>query len=191
MDKPSSPEEYKKWWNRCFEPKIDRASEKQYGTASVFVKYHFENSDAWGKLIHELHNYESEYRRSHDGYDLLMKRPEENRLDIKEWDDFISKVWRRNVVERSKWDSEPDEGWITPLNWFERINDIVRTTIVVKYFDGVRFLLDRMDTLFSEYDCDCEPDWKAKEEGYYAAHLNVFREYELLFGNLRETFIHA
>lgn len=184
MEKPLSPDEYRIWWNRNYEPKIDGVREKQYKDASILVKYRFENSAAWNKLIQELHNYESEYRRSHDGYELLMKDPEDIRwsISIKEWGDFVSKVWRKNVVENEQWDSGPDESWITPLNWFEKTSDIVRGTIVVKYFDGVGFLLDRMCTLFREYGCDCEPDWKAREEGYYAAHLNVIGEYELLFG---------
>lgn len=181
MEKPSNPKEYIKWWNNNFGEKIDKVSEKQYETACVFVKYDFENSTEWRKLLQELYDYEAEYRQSR-GYDLLMKRPEEIKLDIKGWSNFISKVWRENVVENANWDKEPDTGWITPLNWFEKIHDIVRTTIVVKYFDGVGLLLDKMCTHFRDYGCECKPDWEAREEGYYAAHLNVMRDYELLFG---------
>jgi ppGpp synthetase/RelA/SpoT-type nucleotidyltranferase len=58
----------------------------------------------------------------------------------------------------------------------------VRTRIVVKYFDGVEFLLDKMCNHFRDYSCRCEPDWEAREEGYYAAHLNVAHDYELPVG---------
>jgi ppGpp synthetase/RelA/SpoT-type nucleotidyltranferase len=114
-----------------------------------------------------------------------MKTPEEIELGIKKWNDFISKVWRRNVVDNKNWDKEetkPHGDWVTPLNWFERVNDIVRTRVVVKYFDGVGLLLDKMCDHFRNYDCECKPDWEAREEGYYAAHLNLIRDYELLFG---------
>jgi ppGpp synthetase/RelA/SpoT-type nucleotidyltranferase len=65
---------------------------------------------------------------------------------------------------------------------FEEIHDIVRTRIVVKYFDGVGLLVDKMCSHFSECGCQVEPDWEAREEGYYAAHLNVIRDYEIPVG---------
>jgi len=184
VDKPSNPEDYIEWWNKRSDVKIDKAAEGQYTYVSTFVKYNFENSRGWKELIHQLHNYDAEYQRRY-GYDLLMKRPEDIKLDIKEWGSFLSKVWRKNVVNNKNWDKEeiqPDGGWVTPLNWFERINDIVRTRVVVKYFDGVGLLLDKMCDHFRNYECECIPDWEAREEGYYAAHLNLVRDYELLFG---------
>lgn len=186
MEKPSSPEDYIKWWNRRFDTKIDRVAAKQYQDACILVKYYFEKSTEWREIINELGNLEAEYRQSR-GYDLLMKRPEDTKLCMKEWSNFISKVWRKNVVENKNWHREPDTGWITPQNWFENISDIVRTTIVVKYFDGVRFLLDNLCTLLRGHDCEYKPDWEAREEGYYAAHLNVIRDYELLFGLETQT----
>ncbi|MFA4836484.1 MAG: hypothetical protein WC749_10495, partial [Dehalococcoidia bacterium] len=173
-----------KWWNKNFDEKIDGATKKQYESACVLVKYNFENSAEWNNLIRELHNCEATYRQTR-GYDLLMKKPEEIKLDIKKWDGFISKVWRRNVLENKNWDKEdnkPETGWITPLNWLERINDTVRTAVVVKYLDGVSLLLDSMVCLFEGCGCNCKEDWQAREEGYYAAHLNVIRDYELPFG---------
>ncbi len=182
MERPGNVDEYVEWWNKNCNPKIDTLCRKQYEDARVLVRHNFLNSTGWGKLIEELYNYESEYRGNHNGYDLLMKKPNDIDLSYKEWKDFLSKVWRKNVIEREIWDGKQDETWITPLNWFESITDIVRTTIIVKYFDGTAFLLDKMCNLFRKYGYDCIPDWEARPEGYYAAHLNVFGEYELLFG---------
>jgi ppGpp synthetase/RelA/SpoT-type nucleotidyltranferase len=152
----------------------------------MLVKDQFENSSAWRALLKKLHDLEADYRRSH-GYDLLMKRPEDVKLYTKGWDNFISKIWRRNIVENRNWYREPDTGWITPQNWFENISDIVRTTIVSKYFDGVGLLLDNICRLFGGYSYECKPDWEAREEGYYAAYLNVIKDYELLFGLQTQT----
>ena len=189
MEKPQNSIDYIDWWNDNFDTQIDLAARKLYDYVSTLVKYEFENSDGYKNFIHQIHNYESEYRRS-CGYDLLMKKPEEIELYTKEWEKFISKVWRRNVVCNSNWkkenwnheDCRPEGGWTTPDNWYEEIYDIVRTRIVVKYFDGVKFLLDKMHNHFEYCDCECKPDWEAKEEGYYAAHLNVIRDYELPVG---------
>ena len=189
MEKPENPRRYVIWWNDNFEPRIDLSARNLYRDVSTLVKYEFEKSDEYGEFIHQLHNYESEYRRT-CGYDLLMKKPEEIKLDIKDWEDFKSKVWRKNVVHNINWnkenwnheDCQPKGGWVTPDNWFEKIHDIVRTRIVVKYFDGVELLVDKMQTHFLDCGCQCTPDWEAREEGYYAAHLNVTRDYELPVG---------
>ncbi len=194
MEKPNSPREYILWWNKYFEPKIDMVARNLYRDVSTTVDYDFEHSDEYTKLIQQLHNYESEYRQSR-GFDLLMKKPEDIKLIPKEWDSFISKVWRKNVAQNLNWDKEnwgkdkcePLEGWITPDNWFKRIHDIVRTKIVVVYFDGVGFLLDNMCNHFQECGCQTEPDWEAREEGYYAAHLNVTRDYTFPVGLETQT----
>jgi len=189
MEKPENTREYILWWNKNFDTKINLAVRRQYDDTSTLVKYKFEHSDEYNELIHQLHNYEAEYRHRY-GYDLLMKKPEEIELKIKNWQEFMSKVWRKNVVHNIKWkyenwnmeDCQPKGGWITPANWFEKIHDIVRTRIVVKYFDGVELLLDKMHHHFEACGCQCEPDWEAREEGYYAAHLNVTQDYELPVG---------
>jgi ppGpp synthetase/RelA/SpoT-type nucleotidyltranferase len=186
MEKPENPRKYIIWWNKNFEPKIDPSVTNLYRNVSTFVMYDFKHSDAFTELMQQLYNYDAEYRRSF-GYDLLMKKPEEIELKPKEWDKFILKVWRKNVVQNvnwhtDNWDKEsckPKGGWVTPDNWYDKIHDIVRTKIVVKYFDGVKFLLDRMYKHFIDCGCLCDPDWEAREEGYYAAHLNIIRGYSI------------
>jgi len=189
VEKPKNPRAYITWWNNNFEPNIYGSDTILYRDVSTSVMYDFKHSDAFTALIHELHNYGAEYRRSF-GYDLLMKKPEETELEPKEWEKFKLKVWRKNVVQNPNWDTHnwdqdrcsPKEGWITPDNWYDRIHDIVRTKIVVKYFDGVKFLLDRIDKHFTNYGFRCKPDWEAREEGYYAAHLNVIGDYSIRSG---------
>ncbi|MBA7638612.1 hypothetical protein ES703_46268 [subsurface metagenome] len=189
MDKPENRRKYIEWWNNNFDAQIDLAARNLYRDVSTIVKYDFEHSNAFTTLIHQLHNYNAEYRLSF-GYDLLMKEPEEIELKPKEWNDFIIKVWRKNVVQNinwkiANWDKEkcqPNRGWVTPDNWYDKIHDIIRTRIVVKYFDGVKFLLDRMCNHFEDCGCQCDPDWEAREEGYYAAHLNITRDYSLPVG---------
>lgn len=193
MEKPKNPIDYIKWWNNNFDTQIDLDAKKLYGSIAATVEDQFKHSDEYKEFIHQLSNHEAEYRRIYDydyDYDLLMKKPEEINLVIKNWKFFISKVWRKNVVHNTNWNKDkwtkkrcqPNGGWVTPDNWFYEIHDIVRTRIVVKYFDGVGFLLDKMCNHFEVYGCQCKPDWEAREEGYYAAHLNVIRDYELPVG---------
>ena len=194
MEKPESPRDYITWWNRYLEPKIDIYERKLYTDVSTIVNYDFTHSEEYKSLIQQLHNFESEYRLN-TGFSLLMKNPENIDFETKDWGSFISKVWRKNVVQNKKWKYEnwdsntcqPDGGWITPHNWFQRIHDIVRTRIIVIFFDGVGFLLENMCNHFQERDCLIEPDWEAREEGYYAAHLNIYRDYTYPIGLTTQT----
>ncbi len=186
MAKPSNTEEYITWWNKRFSPKIDQITKKQYEYVRMLLKDTFKNSTAWNNWKNELYDCDALYRQKH-GYKLLMNSPDDIVLDEKDWDKFILKVWRRNRVEHENWNNITsaevlDTNWITPMNWYEKINDIVRTTIVVKYLDGVEFLIDKMCAYFRNNGYECTPDWEAREEGYYAVHLNVKGDYELLLG---------
>ena len=58
-----------------------------------------------------------------------------------------------------------------PPGWFERINDIVRSLLVVKYLDGVTFAADQIAEIAKALGTTCNIELKAREEGYYAAHL--------------------
>jgi hypothetical protein len=186
METPKDYIEYIEWWNRYCNPKIGLPEKKLYDFVTEHVRYNFENSPAYKNLIQLLSDYDAEYRLN-CGFDLLMVKPEDNKITPKEWKNFISKVRRKNIIlnnnfDTSDWDFDkckPKDDWITPDNWFERIHDIVRTTIVVKYFDGVEFILNKLCEHFEDYNYKCQPDWEAREEGYYAAHLNVITEYEI------------
>ena len=127
---------------------------------------------------YELKESEAAYQLKTNGYSLLMIKPEELDLDIKGFDSFFLKTGRRNAFENKNWPSEPDGGWVTPENWFSKINDIVRTMIVVKYLDGVEILVERLQQLCN-IPMTTSVDWEAREEGYYAAHLYVEREYSI------------
>jgi ppGpp synthetase/RelA/SpoT-type nucleotidyltranferase len=51
--------------------------------------------------------------------------------------------------------------------------------VVVKYLDGVGILAERLQQLCNTPDLTTSVDWEAREEGYYAAHLYVEREYSI------------
>ena len=122
---------------------------------------------------------ETAYQLEKKGYQLLMSDPKDLVLDVKKFDPFLLKTGRKNVFENEVWPGKPDGGWITPDNWYTRINDIVRTMIVVKYLDGVAVLVERLQQLCNSHELKPTLDWEARDEGYYAAHLYVEKEYSI------------
>ena len=73
----------------------------------------------------------------------------------------------------------PVDGWLLPPDWFSKTNDIIRTSIAVKYLDGVDFLVANLNTLAQNSGCNFRCDFEARAEGYYAAQTYIIIECEV------------
>jgi hypothetical protein len=103
----------------------------------------------------------------------------EPNIYIKPFDSFLLKTYRKNILDNKNWPQEPQGGWTLPANWYSKIHDVIRTSIAVKYLDGVEFLMGKIGSFCSEKGAKCDPSLEAREEGYYAAHLNIWRNFEI------------
>jgi hypothetical protein len=114
-----------------------------------------------------------------NGYSLLSDQNKNLLLNIKTYESFLLKTFRKNVLENSKWPDPPEEGWCLPNNWFVLIKDIVRTTIVVKYLDGIEYIIEKITSECKKNEIETISSLEASDEGYYAAHLNIFFEIDI------------
>jgi len=162
---------------RKHDVQINALTRNRYESISSKIKTDFESSEIWNTLSDNLISYDQEYELT-NGYKLLLsyKKPE---LLIKPYESFLLKTFRKNIIENSNFPDEPENGWITPDNWFTKINDIVRTLFVVKYLDGVEFFSNKIKELSDEYDVDYSIQLEAKEEGYYAGHNYLIEGFEI------------
>ncbi|MBA7603593.1 hypothetical protein ES703_10707 [subsurface metagenome] len=179
INKPKNMREYEIWLkNMCGGNGLFLLGRTGYYDVADIIKKSFKESDLWYQLINNLNEYNYEYLKESSGYTLLMY-PYEPDLLIKTYDRFLRKTFRKNVLENKNWPKEPESGWILPNNWFSKINDVVRTTIVVKYIDGVEFIKNKIDFLCTKNNVKYTYSLKAKEEGYYAGHLHVLEQIEI------------
>ncbi len=176
-DKPKNIDEYKKWLLDVHKIDISSRTVNHYETAANKIKRDFEKNAFWVNLKKKLKEVESEYLVD-TGDPLLMSRFKSD-LEIKSFESFLLKTFRINILENPNWPEDPQSSWILPSNWFCRINDIVRTSFIVKYLDGVKFLIDNLQLICSQHGLKCEPSFEAKEEGYYAAHLDIENKFEI------------
>lgn len=98
-------------------------------------------------------------------------------LKLKPWESFLSRTWRQNVLWNADWPAPPPGGWWAPDCWFEKLWDIVRTRITVRYLDGVQFLVERITELGHHHGLRVEQRTHAQERGYYAMHVTVSQEF--------------
>jgi len=176
-EKPQNIDEYKNWLKEEHKSEISDRTKIYYESVTSKIKQAFEGSEFWIKLIGNLRDYDDEYLMR-NGYNLLMEgfKPE---LNIKPFDTFLLKTFRKNVLKNKHWPDPPETEWILPKNWFSKINDIIRTLFVVKYLDGVEFIVDKIKSSCKQYCMESEIYFEAREEGYYAAHLYTKQEFEI------------
>lgn len=176
-EKPKNIDEYKTWLEKEREIEISDRTRAYYESVTSKVKLDFEKSDFWVQLTGNLREFDSEYHLERR-YSLFISdlKPE---VYIKPFDSFLLKTLRKNILENKRWPNEPDGGWILPNSWYSKINDIIRTSLVVKYLDGVEFVIDKIHTLCGQHGLPCDVFLEAREEGYYAAHLYTKQEFEI------------
>jgi ppGpp synthetase/RelA/SpoT-type nucleotidyltranferase len=104
-------------------------------------------------------------------YKYPLIRDQEPKLYVKSWEYFLNKTFRKNVLNNNKFPEEPEYGWCLPPDWYVQIHDIVRTTIIVKYIDGVPMLLERLRKLASVDYVESHGELISREDGYYGAHF--------------------
>jgi len=176
-DKPKSIDEYKKWLKKTHGIEISDRDRVRYDSATIRIKSDFEQSGFWLQLTENLREFDSEYQIK-NGYSLWMPSLKSD-VYVKPFNSFLLKTFRKNILDNDHWPNEPDGGWILPDNWYSRINDIIRTLLVVKYLDGVEFVIGKIHTLCEQHGLPCKASLEAREEGYYAAHLYTKQEFEI------------
>lgn len=177
VKKPDSISKYKKWLQIKHDIEVTSKEENYYRSIAFTAKRDFEDSNFWINLTERLKDYDQEYLLQ-TGYNLVSP-DQKAKLFVKPFNSLLIKSYRKNVLENKQWPNPPQNGWILPENWLSSINDILRTLFVVKYFDGVRFLTEKISSLCSEHNMTCVVDFEAREEGYYAAHVNTQSLFEI------------
>lgn len=177
MEKPQAIPDYINWLKKEQKVNITNQDENYYSLVSKTIMRQFTDSSLWLELLSNLRDYDQEYQIL-TGYTLFIPRFEPE-VKVKPFSSLLEKSFRKNVLNNDAFPEEPDGGWILPENWLLKISDIVRTLFVVKYFDGVKFLINKIENLCKEHNLELLIDYEAREEGYYAAHLCVKQEFEI------------
>ncbi|MBX2905760.1 MAG: hypothetical protein KF744_06970 [Taibaiella sp.] len=177
MEKPRSIEEYKRWLAKSKIAEIDRRTEGYYNSVVNKIQIDFQKSSIWQNILDKMASFNAEYL-DNTGYHLFLTefKPE---LVTKHFDSFLLKNYRKNVLQNWKWPGSPKNGWFTPENWFDTTNDILRTRFIVKYLDGVEFLLAKIERELRDVGLDCDISFEARDEGYYALHMYTNYSFEI------------
>ena len=149
---------------------------RYYNNVMQSVKQQFLNSAFWTDLLAKWDSINQEYLEK-TKYNLFAERLET--VFVKPYSSMFDKTFRKNIVQNNFWPNEPKDGWIYPLDCFEHLNDLLRTTIIVKYLDGAEFVLAKIKDMAESNNYDFRCDYEAKEKGYYAIHAYIKPLFEI------------
>jgi hypothetical protein len=175
--KPTA-EEYEKWLKDEQGVDINNIIKNNYDSVTMKIKDQFEKSKFWMDLTNDINGMDQNYYIKTGGYNLFMSTSPPEIL-MKSFDSFLLKTFRKNILENKNWPNEPINGWILPTNWFTKINDIIRMAFVVKYIDGVEYMINDLEKYCEKFGLSHKVRFEAREEGYYAAHLYTRQKFEV------------
>lgn len=173
MEKPKNINEYKVWLHNVIGIPFTGKEQSYYETVSGIIKTDIERSAFWTEFINKIESFNNEYYLEKDGYHLTVAnyRPE---ILVKSYDSMLNKAYRKNVILNRNWPGPPKDDWINSKNWLTKTNDIIRTSFVVKYLDGIEFMIDRLTRYCKELGLKNDVSFEARDEGYYAVHYYIY-----------------
>ena len=148
------------------------AHEAYYERESNRLVTEFKNTGFWTEFGIRL-DHLSERRQLEGEFPVLAHGREPAVIEPKPWDSLLDKCYRKNVLENEVFPNSPPEGWITEKNWLDRIHDVVRTTVVVRYMDDIFTVAKLLQEVAADEGIEIDVNFKARNEGYYAVHVSV------------------
>lgn len=171
-EKPDYRDQYATWLRERH--RVDTSMHrKHYESAVSQIEEQFGSCPFWVSIKDSLTEIDAKYQLL-NGVPLISDVSP--KIYRKSYDSFLNKSYRVNVLNNESWPDQPTGGWLLPPDWYSRVGDIVRTTLVVRYLDGVQFLLDQIKELAKTKKVDIEFSLEARPEGYYAAHMSYGRD---------------
>jgi len=177
MKKPTNIKEFKTWLKDNHELNLTNVHSNYYDSTIEIAKVEFEKSEFWQKFLGSLQTLNQAYYSKTDYY--LYKENYKPKVVTKSFDSVVSKCFRRNIVSNRGFPKEPRNGWLYPNECFESINDLIRTSVVVKYLDGIEFIINSLDSLAKETNSQFDIHYEARDTGYYAVHTYLRQEIEV------------
>lgn len=174
--KPRLGEEYERWLIDIHGLDVLEPHKNHYETVAARIAESFTDCPFWIDLLKELKEVDAQYQIDH-GYVLVVST---QTIVVKPWASFLEKSYRHNVLNNPNFPAAPAKGgWMVPPTWHSQVKDVVRTTILVRFLDGVPLIVKALEKVTLENGLWSESDLEARMDGYYAAHFLCTKECEV------------
>lgn len=185
--KPQNEEEFVKWMVAKFNVPNDLAKSYYESNAARLSKA-FQEHPFWQRIGEQLKDWDIEYLKNKKVH--LFAKNEAPLVMSKPYKSLLNKAYRKDCLNNECFPNEPENGWIGPKTWFDKIHDIIRTSFVVKYLDGVKYLDQKLSQVADEVGCKYSCSYEAHDDGYYAAHVAVVMDLSVVELDWSESIHH-
>ncbi len=182
--KPHDEDEFVKWMEAKFGI-LNEQAKSNYDSNAARLLRAFQEHPFWKRIGEQLKEWDTEYYKENKVHLLTSEN-----LPVvvsKPYKSLLNKAYRKDCLNNDLFPNEPKKGWISPLSWYDKIHDIIRTSFIVRYLDGVKFLDQKLSQVSNELGCKYECSYEAHDDGYYAAHVAVLLELSIVDMNWQET----
>jgi ppGpp synthetase/RelA/SpoT-type nucleotidyltranferase len=164
-------EDFPDWMESRFPGCIKPEHENWYQLNLNLAEQALQNSLFYANLEELLEKASLEFGNSSKGklFDSI-KRPV---FVKKSFASCLNKSYRHNVVYNDRFPNPPENGWWTPENWFESINDLLRTQIKCRFADGVPILAREICSSAALHGLKHDTSVESRDAGYYAHHVTI------------------
>jgi ppGpp synthetase/RelA/SpoT-type nucleotidyltranferase len=165
-------EEYCEWAIKEMGWDLGPSTRTYYQTVTAAMRDQVVASQLWLAFCERYKQIEDRYYGERKGHHLFQN-PSPPEWQTKSFESIVAKSFRVNKLANGSFPSEPPGGWVTPDSWLEQVGDIVRTRVVVKYLDGPEYLAQALREIATETGQSVRVEYKCREDGYYAAHVDL------------------
>lgn len=166
-DRPPDFSHYEPWLKQRHGVVVDTQLRGRYESVTAIAAAKFAETALWTGLREQLREANAQYQV--DTRFLLLNVDQPLVLHRKPFQSYLLKTFRKNCLSPS-WPYKPEPNWFLPDRCIPEINDLIRTRLIVRYLDGVEYLLNRIQASAESNGLAFRSDMEAKEDGYYAAH---------------------
>jgi ppGpp synthetase/RelA/SpoT-type nucleotidyltranferase len=142
----------------------------QYEYVSDKFLSDFQLSAFWQEFTSGLTRLDERHVQDHALNLLTVPVPSALQVFAKPFNSVVEKAYRLNYLQNRDFPEPPEGVWIDSTNWYTRLRDIIRTTVVVKYLDGVTAVSELVRTACAAGAAMSDVSMEARDEGYYAMH---------------------
>ena len=182
--KPQNEDEFVKWMEAKFGVQNEQARSYYESNAARLLKS-FQEHPFWKTIGERLKEWDTEYYKE-KGFHLIATS-ELPKVVSKPYKSLLNKAYRKDCLKNKVFPNEPEKGWVCPDTWFDMIHDIIRTSFIVRYLDGVKYLDQRLSQVAKDVGCHYSCSYEAHDDGYYAAHVAVVLELSIVGMDWQET----
>ena len=138
------------------------------------------SSPELGQITARLRSMPDRYAPGRDHLLFYPAIPQELSLLIKPFASTVDKLYRSNILYNRQYPELPTEGGIEPRQFYEKIEDLLRTRLVCKYMDGPRFVCEDLKQFCDQNGIQSKFRELSTSAGYYAWHFYVQVSVELM-----------